>query len=201
LIGIRIHGLRIYERIFQSVKDALCALQAKQFPGYKLDWILWTDASDYALANTLFQLRVKGDKAKYELLLAFKFEDVKQKIPVFSGVKVVVVDGYKVVLNKDLWGSGALHASYISQQWLDKHREKLSAKIRAEETIVWLGDSKTKVNLKEKVILEVEEISPISSTGRETGSIDFCVLSMTDMDGIIGRPDILDHFLDIFMIS
>jgi len=124
---------------------------------------------------------------------------VRHKIPVFSEVKVAVVDGYKVELSKVLWDSGALHASYISQQWLNRHREVLRDRIRNEETIVRLGNSKTKVNLKEKVTLEVEAFSPISSSSRKKALIDFCVMSMTDMDGKIGLPDILDHYLNIFI--
>ena len=46
-------------------------------------------------------------------------------------------------LNRVLWDSGALHSSYVSQQWLDRHREALGDKIREEETVVRLGDSKT----------------------------------------------------------
>jgi hypothetical protein len=42
-----------YEAIFKNFKGALCASQAKHFPDYSLDWILRTDASDYAVANTL----------------------------------------------------------------------------------------------------------------------------------------------------
>jgi len=132
-------------------------------------------------------------------LLASQYGDVKRKIPVFSGVRIAVVDGYKVGLNRVLWDSGALHSSYVSQQWLDRHREALESKIRDEETVVRLGDSVTRVNLKEKVTLEVEAVSPVSSSEKKTATIDFCVMSMPGMDGIIGIPDILDHFLDIFI--
>jgi len=132
-------------------------------------------------------------------LLASHFEDIKQKVPVFTAVGITVVDGYKVGLNKVLWDSGALHSSYISQQWVDRHREALTDRVRNEETVVRLGDSKTKIILKEKVTLEVEAVSPVSSSVRKRARIDFCVMSMSGMDGIIGLPDILDHFLDIFI--
>jgi len=134
-----------------------------------------------------------------EHLLASQFHDVRQKIPVFLGVKVVMVDDYKVGLNEVLWDSGALHASYISQQWLDRHREALGDKIREEETVVRLGDNKTRINLKEKVTLEIEASSPINACTRHTAKLDFCVMNMPGMDAIIGLPDILDHFLDIFI--
>ena len=45
----------------------------------------------------------------------------------------------------------------------------------------------------------MEAVSPVSSSGKKTAMIDFCVMSMPGMDGIIGLPDILDHFLDIFI--
>jgi len=57
-----------YEAIFKNAKEALCASQAKPFPDYSLDWILRTDASDYAVANTLLQLRVESEKTKYEVI-------------------------------------------------------------------------------------------------------------------------------------
>jgi len=52
---------------------------------------------------------------------------------------------------------------------------------------------------KEKVTLEVEAVSPVSSSVRKNARIDFCFVSMSGMDGIIGLPDILGHFLDIFI--
>jgi len=57
-----------YEMIFKNVKEALCASQAKHFPDYNLDWVLRTDASDYAVANTLFQLRVEEGETRYEVI-------------------------------------------------------------------------------------------------------------------------------------
>jgi len=60
-----------YEAIFNQVKEALCESQAKHFPDYNLDWILRTDASDFAVACTLLQLRVEGNKTSFEVI-AFK---------------------------------------------------------------------------------------------------------------------------------
>jgi len=111
---------------------------------------------------------------------------------------VAIVEACKVGLSRVLWDSSALHTSYVSQQWLDRHREALGDRIREKDTVVRLGDSKTKnVNLKKKVTLQVEALSPISSSGNKTAEIDFCVMNMPGMDEINGLPDILDHFLDI----
>ena len=60
-----------YEVIFKQVKEALCESQAKHFPDYSLDWIMRTDASDFAVATTLLQLRVVAEKTTYEVI-AFK---------------------------------------------------------------------------------------------------------------------------------
>jgi hypothetical protein len=54
----------------------------------------------------------------------------------------------------------------------------LGERVRKEETVVRLGDSKTHVKLKEKVVLEVEASSPVSSSSRQTAKIDFCVMNM-----------------------
>ena len=132
-------------------------------------------------------------------MLASQFDEVKQKIPVFTGARVAVIDDYKVHLDKVLWDSGALHSSYISLRWLDRYREALGDRVRSEETLVRLGDSKTQIRLKEKVSLEVEAISPVNISSRKVAKIDFCVMEMKGMDGIIGLPDILDHYLDIFI--
>jgi len=132
-------------------------------------------------------------------LLASQCGDGKRKIQFFYGVRVAVVDGYKVVLNRVLWDSGALHSSYVSQQRLDRHRKELVNKIRSEVAVVRLGDSVTRINLKEKVTLEVETVSPVSSSEKTIATIDFYVMSMPGMDGIVGLPDILDHILDNFI--
>ena len=75
-----------------------------------------------------------------------------------------------------LWDSGALHSSYISLQWVDRYREALGDRVRNGGTLVRLGDSKTQVRLKEKVTLEVEAVSPVSSSSRKVAGIDFCVM-------------------------
>ena len=124
---------------------------------------------------------------------------MKYRIPVFTKLHVVIPEDYKICLNKVLWDSGALHSSYISQQWLDRHREILGERIRNVDTIVRLGDSKTCINLNEKVALEVEATSPVSSSSRKIAKVDFCVMSMPGMDAIIGLPDILNIYLDIFV--
>jgi len=49
-------------------------------------------------------------------LLASQYEDVKNKIPVYSEVKAIMVEDHKVEMSTVLWDSGALHSSYISQQ-------------------------------------------------------------------------------------
>jgi len=57
-----------YDSVFKNVKKELCASHAKHFPDYSLDWILRTDASDYAVAYALLQLRVEDGKTKYEVI-------------------------------------------------------------------------------------------------------------------------------------
>jgi hypothetical protein len=110
-----------------------------------------------------------------------------------------MVEDHKVEMSTVLWDSGALHSSYISQQWVHRHREALQNRIRKEETMVRLGDSRTRVHLNEKRRLEIEDTSPVNTLYRRRAGIDFCVMEMKGMDGIIGLPDILDHFLDIFV--
>jgi len=57
-----------YRDSFEKVKEALCESQAKHFPDYNLVWVLRTDASDFAVASTLLQLRIEGDKVSYEVI-------------------------------------------------------------------------------------------------------------------------------------
>ena len=124
-------------------------------------------------------------------LLASQYEDVKNKVPVYSEVKAIMVEDYKVEMSTVLWDSGALHSSYISQHWVDRHREALQNRIRKEETMVRLGDSMTRVHLKEKLSLEIEATSPVNTLCRRRAVIDFCIMVMKGMDGIIGLPDII----------
>jgi len=78
-------------------------------------------------------------------LLALQFIDVRKKVPVYVGLNVCVADDYRVQLERVLWDSGALHSSYISQQWLDRHREVVGDKVRNSEMLVRLGDNKTQI--------------------------------------------------------
>jgi hypothetical protein len=95
-----------------------------------------------------------------------------------------------------LFDSGALHASYISPDIIEKHRGKISKKIRKVKTKVRLGDNKTVHAIEEIATLPVEFVGDDCKI--YSAIIDLCVFN-TGSDLIIGLPDITAHFGELFL--
>ena len=107
--------------------------------------------------------------------------------------------GAQLPLCNVLLDSGALHGSYISKDWVNARRELLRADLRRVQGAVKMGDNKTLVPIQE--ILRINVILTRSTTGeRVKARLDLAVLDMNGgLDAIIGLPDILNHFLDVFI--
>ena len=96
-----------------------------------------------------------------------------------------------------LWDSGACHRSYISRDIVDKNRESWKDFISPFSSTVRLADQLTTVRTTEKVR---GNLSFVFDTGEEvTAEVDAIVWEMKSMDFILGLPDILTHFLDLFV--
>jgi len=68
-----------YDKSFNDMKQVLVASVANHFPDYSLDWVLRVDASNVAVGEVLFQIRVAEDSKKTYEAIGFaskKFSDV-----------------------------------------------------------------------------------------------------------------------------
>lgn len=107
--------------------------------------------------------------------------------------------GFQIELSKILMDSGALHGSYISKEWVDSKRELLRPNLRKVNGAVKMGDNKTLVQIKEILRINVLLTRP-SNNERRIARVDLAVLDMNGgLDAIIGLPDILCHYLDVFI--
>ena len=118
------------------------------------------------------------------------------KVPVVrSGM--ILFNGVRVCVSKILLDSGAIHSSYISKNLVDSNRDVWDGAIRKVDGKVTLGDNSTTVSVDETVTLELELINLEGKSF--ICAVDFCVWVMPGLDVILGLPDILDGYLDIFV--
>ena len=89
-------------------------------------------------------------------LLKLKLPDMTKRVASMRSGCVSINRTTKVRVDNILMDSGALHSSYISQDWVDKHRLELQDKIRRVNGYVTLGDNVTRVPVKERILLSVE---------------------------------------------
>ena len=105
-----------------------------------------------------------------------------------------------VVVDKILFDSGAMQASYISKEWIEQHRDVIKSQLRPCAGRVRLADNKTIVGVHERFRTLVS--FTIRGTGEVvSGVVDFWVLEMPGPGGvsaIIGLPDIVSTFLGVF---
>ena len=96
-----------------------------------------------------------------------------------------------------LFDSGALHASYISLDLVDKHRAALKDFITPVELETRLADSKTTVRISEKLEVDLAFIGPDGTTylGREV----LLVMKSLSEEVIIGLPTILNQWLPLYI--
>ena len=96
-----------------------------------------------------------------------------------------------------LWDSGACHRSYISKDIVDKNRDKWKDNIVPFESTVRLADQVTTVRTTEIVR---GNLSFVYDDGNEiSAKVDAVVWEMSTMEFILGLPDILRNFLDLFV--
>jgi len=105
-----------------------------------------------------------------------------------------------VVLDKILFDSGAMQASYISKEWIEQNREKIQSQLRPGSGRVRLADNQTTVGVHERFRTLVS--FTIRGTGEVvSGVVDFWVLDMPgpgSISAIIGLPDIVKTYLSVF---
>jgi len=93
---------------------------------------------------------------------------------------------------KTLFDTGALHGSYISSSYVEKHRDLLEPFLRRCNMVVTLADNKTKLKIDSVAVLDVCFIG--DDDVEHTGKVPFCVLEDCANDMIIGLPAIASKF-------
>jgi hypothetical protein len=130
-------------------------------------------------------------------LLAASFPKLSYAERVHKDGLLLAEDSMIIELKKVLFDSGAQHASYISKELVDEHREALSHLIQRVNGEVRLGDNVTKVNFSEMLYAK---ISFKNNKGEDlSATIKMVVWQMPGLDMILGLPHIIRHYLDLFI--
>ena len=107
-----------------------------------------------------------------------------------------VVTSEKIIaVEKVLFDTGALQASYVSRSFVEKFRKYI--RLIPASGIICMADNKTKVKVENLADLDVEFEHDDGNIFRAT--IQFVVFDTEGHDMIIGLPHILKHFLIMFV--
>ncbi len=125
-----------------------------------------------------------------------------QNVPMASIAKIVhqevivITNGNKITVDKTLFDSGAVHASYVSRRFIQKFGHLLELCRHTGSNRVVMGDGLTTNELNEFYRME---ILITDNQGNEyTGVVDFWVLESANYDMILGFPAIITHFSEVF---
>ena len=107
------------------------------------------------------------------------------------------IAGHVVHLYDVLYDSGALQRSYINRDLVEFNRDKWESGIQPYKTTVALADQTTRVSTDEIVRGILDFTDKDGNTVR--GEIEAVVWKMAHTDFILGLPDLLRYFLDLFI--
>ena len=114
-----------------------------------------------------------------------------------SGKVTFPVSTKTAAANKILLDSGALHASYVSTRWYNKHKDLLNEKQTIPvEGVVYLGDSRTEMKIDKLVVLDLHVLS--SNNKYELCRTAYAVIDM-EYDFIVGLPDLCTKLDQLFL--
>lgn len=103
----------------------------------------------------------------------------------------ITIPGKIIAVDKVLIDSGAIHASYISKDFVDRYNKHL--KVIPTKGVIVMADNKTHVPVTGMVSAKV---GMKHSDDREySAELNLIIMPTTGPDMIIGLPDILTHFL------
>lgn len=107
-----------------------------------------------------------------------------------------ILQGSSPVSIKALFDSGATSRSYISKSFVDANRCSLTNYLKPIKASVRLGDGVHQKPIEEELNIPVTFMDSKGDCLTATVSMD---VFETTMECIIGLPDILEHFFDIFI--
>lgn len=109
---------------------------------------------------------------------------------------IVLASNVAIPIHKALFDSGALHANYISQMFVDKHKKYLKQLLKPCSGCVKLADNKTVADIKHVIVLPVSFLD--GENKEHSAVLEFCVFDTSGNDIIIGLPSIIQHFSCLF---
>jgi hypothetical protein len=95
-------------------------------------------------------------------------------------------------MERVLFDTGATHASYISKEFVDKHREVLAPFIFPHDSVTVLGDGSTTCHITECLVVNCCFSDDKGKT--YSGSVRFHIYETQGTQFIIGAPDIVTSF-------
>ena len=103
-----------------------------------------------------------------------------------------------ITVSKVLFDTGALHSSYLSISFFEKHKEKLLPFLKPHKGCVRLADGKTFINTNHVINLPISFVG--NNDNKHSAIVDFTVFPNTGANDIIlGLPDIIFHFSKLHM--
>lgn len=115
---------------------------------------------------------------------------------VYSGGRIEC-DGTDIPITTALFDSGALHASYISERFVNAHMDVLKPHLAASRSVVKLASGNANLSITQHLNLSVIFAD---ATGKEYGaSLRLYVLPDSDNDLLIGLPAIVVHYGKIYL--
>ena len=155
----------------------------------------------YANENVLNLLSTET----YDIPTAQKLKNLLTSgLPVSQLVKAAYREGTILFDNDDdipikkvLFDTGAVHANYISEEFVRHHRGTLTPFITDYKSSTYLGDGKTQIQITNAVILHVQFTDDCDN--EYTAQLPFCIMQMTSNNMILGLPSIVKHFAPLLM--
>ena len=162
-------------------------------------------------AIDVLELYYETCKKKKDILANEKFEKRKTVQKLFNIVKgnrdlatymhvsadVLRVDGFKIHTNNVLLDTGALHGSYVSKRFVDKHRHELHNDISTATGSVKFGNKDNLHKISEVLIVPIAITCRHSKRTYQLRTV-FSVVDLTN-DFIIGLPDLADSLAPLFV--
>lgn len=115
---------------------------------------------------------------------------------VYHGGKFILDTG-ELIVPAALWDSGALHASYMSQDYLDKHMDVLEPYLESCRSHVRMAAGDQRLEITQHVVLPIVFCDDAGAEYRAT--IQFYILPQSHNDVVIGLPAIVLHFGKIYV--
>jgi hypothetical protein len=178
-------------------KDCSYSHDPKVLAAGRAKMIKDVSSRNYGTVNAI-SIPAVQDYEGFEPLLQNVFSEAVPEAALFKAVHhegVIETMSAAAVKAAALFDTGAVHGSYISQKWVEKHRAALQPFIVQCKCRVKLADNETQIDIDEYAILTVT-FQGLGSN-KFVGSARFWILKSCSHDMIVGLPAILTDYLQL----